>query len=62
MKILVKFTDSNQEYHEIIMEGPDIDTSELKHTVFQMLKMAMGDDLPQDFDFTIDELASGTIH
>jgi hypothetical protein len=63
MKILVEFVDPvTDEEHEITMEGPDMDTAELREVVLEALETAFGTRLPKDIQLQISEVASGTIH
>lgn len=63
MRILVEFTDaSNGDVTEFEMEGPDMDTGDLRELVLAMVQEASGKDFPEDFDLKITEIAHGTIH
>jgi len=63
MRILVEFVDPvTDEEHELVMEGPEMDTSELRDVVFDALETAFGTRLPKDIKLQISEVAQGTIH
>jgi hypothetical protein len=63
MKIKVEFVDPvTDEEHEILMEGPEMDTDELRSVVLEALETAFGTRLPKDINLSISEIASGTIH
>jgi hypothetical protein len=44
------------------MEGPEMDTNELRDVVFDALENAFGTRLPKDIKLQISEVAHGTIH
>ena len=63
MKIRVEFVHPHTgELEEIIMEGPEMDPADLKELVMDAIQREEDQDLPEDFDITITEIASGTIH
>jgi hypothetical protein len=63
MRILVEFVDPvTDEEHELMMDGPDMPTDELREIVLEALETAFGTRLPKDINLQISEIASGTIH
>ena len=63
MRIRVEFVDPvTDEEHEILMDGPEMDTDELREVVLEALENAFGTSLPKDINLEISEIASGTIH
>ena len=63
MRIRVEFADPvTGEEHELTMEGPEMDTDELRDIVVDALESYFGESLPKDLDIKINEVASGTIH
>jgi hypothetical protein len=63
MRIRVEFIDPvTSEEHELTMEGPELETDELREIVLEALESYFGATLPSDLDLKINEVASGTIH
>jgi len=63
MRIRVEFVDPvTNEEHEILMDGPEMNTEDLRDVVLEALEDAFGTRLPKDINLEISEIASGTIH
>lgn len=63
MRIRVEFVDPvTNEEHEILMDGPEMNTEDLREIVLDALEDAFGTRLPKDINLAISEIASGTIH
>jgi hypothetical protein len=63
MRIKVEFVDPvTEEEHELTMEGPEMDTEELREIVLEALESYFGENLPKDIELNISEVAHGTIH
>ena len=63
MRIRVEFTHPvTGKKEEIIMDGPEMDPDELKEIVLEVLTQSELEDIPENFDLKITEIAVGTIH
>jgi hypothetical protein len=63
MRIKVEFIDPvTDEEHEILMDGPEMDTKDLRDVVLDALENAFGTSLPKDINLEISEIPHGTIH
>jgi hypothetical protein len=63
MRIRVEFADPvTGEEHELTMDGPEMDTKDLREIVMDALENYFGQSLPKDLDIMINEVAHGTIH
>jgi hypothetical protein len=63
MRIRVELKDPNTGKEvSLEMDGPEMDPDELRLTVLDALEAEFDQDLPDDFDLKITEIAHGTIH
>jgi hypothetical protein len=63
MRIRVELKDPNTgKKVSLEMDGPEMDPDELRLTVLDALEAEFDQDLPDDFDLKITEIAHGTIH
>lgn len=63
MRIRVEFVDPvTDEEHEILLDGPEMDTDELRDIVLETLETAFGTRFPKDINLEISEIPHGTIH
>jgi len=64
MRIRVEFNGGpNLDKPQVIeMDGPDMDPDDLRDSVLDALEEELGQDLPDDFELTITEIPSATIH
>lgn len=63
MRIKVEFNEpSTGKAMSIEMDGPEMDPDELRNVVLDALEDSMEIELPDDFDLTITEIKSRTLH